>query len=89
MIKSYRKKPVVIQAVLWDGSNSALHDIAELKAACKFTLNAGTRELKIETLEGTMTTSAGDYLIKGVQGEIYPCKPDIFADTYEEVTDAD
>ncbi len=40
--------------------------------------------LKIETLEGLMIAAKGDYIIKGVQGEFYPCKPDIFAETYEE-----
>lgn len=42
-------------------------------------------EMKIETLEGTMTASPGDYVITGVKGEQYPCKPDIFEATYEEV----
>lgn len=42
-------------------------------------------ELYIKTLEGWMHVSVGDYIIQGVQGEVYPCKPDIFADTYEEV----
>lgn len=43
--------------------------------------------IKIETLKGTMKASVGDYIIKGVNGEFYPCKPDIFAKTYEEVTE--
>lgn len=43
--------------------------------------------LKIETLEGIMKASVGDYIIKGVNGEFYPCKPDIFEKTYERVTD--
>lgn len=43
--------------------------------------------LKIETLEGTMKASVGDYIIKGVNGEFYPCKPDIFEKTYERVID--
>lgn len=42
---------------------------------------------EIETLEGTMQARPGDYIIRGVQGEFYPCKPDIFAATYEEVSD--
>lgn len=42
-------------------------------------------ELRIGTLEGPLTVSPGDYIIRGVKGEIYPCKPDIFAATYEEV----
>ena len=41
--------------------------------------------LKIETLEGVMVATEGDYIIKGVQGEFYPCKPDIFLETYEEI----
>ena len=48
--------------------------------------NKGTT-LVIHTLEGDMETSIGDYIIKGVNGEFYPCKPDIFAKTYEEVTE--
>lgn len=42
-------------------------------------------KLKIKTLEGVMTADIGDYIIKGVNGEFYPCKPDIFEKTYEEV----
>lgn len=43
--------------------------------------------IAIDTLEGTMHATAGDWIIRGLQGEFYPCKPDIFAATYEEVTD--
>lgn len=43
--------------------------------------------VKIETLEGTMRANVGDYIIKGINGEFYPCKPDIFMKTYEEVTE--
>ncbi|PRS47537.1 hypothetical protein [Bacillus sp. MZGC1] len=43
------------------------------------------KEMDIETLEGTMKASPGDWIIKGVHGEIYPCKPDIFEKTYEKV----
>lgn len=43
------------------------------------------KELEIETLEGTMKANVGDYIIKGVDGEIYPCKPDIFEKTYEKI----
>lgn len=48
-------------------------------------INPGTGELVIRTLEGDMTASYGDYIIKGVKGEFYPCKPDIFNETYELV----
>ena len=85
MIKRYRKKPVTIEAVRWTGNN-----ISEI---CKFTgrdvshlLSSG--QLYIETLEGVHHASVGDYIIKGVKGEFYPCKPDIFANTYEEADHA-
>lgn len=88
----YRKKPVVIEVIQWDGTNFdeamnfmqknngnkiAYEDAEEL--ALK------TKELKIKTLEGVMTASIGDYIIKGIKGEFYPCKPDIFEATYEKV----
>ena len=87
-VRYYRKKPVVIEAVVWTGSNN--DEIAV------FTNGAGkfTREVEIygidyrlyiETLEGTMEANIGDYIIRGINGEFYPCKPDIFKITYEEV----
>ena len=79
MIKVYRKIPVEIEALKWDGEN-----FAEVKQFCP----AATwidDELSILTLEGDMSASVGDYIIKGVKGEFYPCKPDIFKLTYEEV----
>ena len=48
----------------------------------------GEHYLEIETLEGVMRANSGDYIIRGVNGEFYPCKPDIFEKTYEEVSDA-
>lgn len=84
MIKKYRKKPVEIEAVQWTGDN-----LAELRKMDGFnsvhTCFGG--RLNIKTLEGMMFASVGDYIIKGVQGEFYPCKPDIFEQTYEEVKD--
>jgi hypothetical protein len=76
----YRKKPVEIEALQWTGDN--LEDIFKFCDQAYF--NSG--QLKIETLEGTMTASIGDYIIKGVQAEFYPCKPDIFELTYDKVT---
>lgn len=78
----YRKKPVIIDAVLFDGINSA--DIHEF---CGDNVRepVGETYLEIETLEGTMKANPGDYIIKGVNGEFYPCKPDIFEKTYEKV----
>lgn len=83
MIKKYRKKPVEIEAVQWTGNN-----LAELRKMDGFDMRHVCFDgvLKIATLEGIMTASIGDYIIKGVQGEFYPCKPDIFEQTYDEVT---
>ena len=81
MIKKYRKKPVIIEAIQWTGDN--LNEIVMFTE--KHNLQCGENELKIKTLEGNMITFLGDYIIKGVRGEFYPCKPDIFEQTYEEV----
>jgi len=83
----YRKKPVIIEAWLWDESKETFS-----KIGCKSMSSEGhsshpdrLRNLRIETLEGTMTVNKGDYIIKGIKGEFYPCRPDIFKATYEEV----
>lgn len=79
----YRKKPVVIEAVLWDGCPKALKEIQDMGLSRDdFYLH---RSFMIRTLEGDMLLNIGDYLIKGVNGEFYPCKADIFKATYEEV----
>ena len=80
-VKKYRKKPVVIEACQWTGDN--VEEISEFMGESAMTQTE--EELKIFTLEGTMTASNGDFIIKGIEGEFYPCKPDIFANTYEEV----
>jgi hypothetical protein len=77
----YRKKPVVVEAVKWTGNN-----VRELTAFCD-KCRMGTGGLYIRTLEGDMRALSGDFIIKGVNGEFYPCKPDIFKKTYEEVTE--
>ena len=84
----YRKKPVVIEAIQWNGEN-----LNEVMTFCNgdasYELMArGTSELVIATLEdgesiARHVASVGDFIIKGVAGEFYPCKPDIFAATYE------
>lgn len=79
----YRKKPVVIDAIKWTGENLAA--ICYFTGICGAELKGENDTLKIKTLEGVMTASCGDYIIKGVRGEFYSCKPDIFAQTYEEV----
>jgi len=73
----FRKKPVVIEAFRWS------HDpIPEWLGSDPYEDGV---PLKIATLEGVMTAQPGDWIIRGVKGEIYPCKPDIFEATYEAV----
>lgn len=83
----YRKKPVVIEAVQYDGNFRCLDEfsINEVKHFIVSKDADGKQCIKIPTLEGEMTASVGDYIIRGVQGEFYPCKPDIFEATYEKV----
>ncbi len=83
----YRKKPVEIQAVQFDGNFRCL-DIFSIHEVGDFKLRKepnGHPYLLIPTLEGDMKCSVGDYVIKGIKGEYYPCKPDIFELTYELV----
>jgi hypothetical protein len=84
----FRKKPVVIEAVLWDGSESALAEIIGLRSECQVRCSfplLRPEPLRIETLEGEMTAQVGDWIIRGVKGELYPCRSDIFEQTYEAV----
>ena len=83
----FRKKPVVIQAFQFQQPTSV--DVApewliEAIRQSDFLVVDGMAH--ITTLEGVMTAQPGDWIIRGVKGEIYPCKPDIFAATYEPVT---
>lgn len=84
MYKQYRKKPIVIEAVLFDGNN--FKEVGEFTNHTATLQNPLSDNLIIPTLEGDHIANPGDYIIKGVQGEFYPCKPDIFAQTYEEVS---
>ncbi len=85
-MSKYRKKPIIIDAIQWNGTN--LKDVRKLcddlgvNKTCVGLDEHGN--LVIDTLEGIMRGSRGDYIIKGVKGEIYPCKPDIFIETYED-----
>jgi hypothetical protein len=77
----YRKKPVVIEATQWLGHG----DHPAVKQSASTVESDGvTPQAYIETLEGQMLVTAGDWIITGVKGEHYPCKPDIFEATYEE-----
>ena len=75
----YRKKPVVIEA--WRFHDE--EDINAIYSALGDHIGTDGESVVIYTLEGAMTVSPGDYIIRGVKGEFYPCKPDIFAATYE------
>lgn len=79
----FRKKPVVIEAVQWRGDN--LSEIAALGGVTEFGQEFLDDALMIKTLEGEMRADEGDWIIRGVKGELYPCKPDIFGATYEPV----
>lgn len=79
----FRKRPVVVEAVQFTGRAS--WRAVEALAAGGRRVHYGDELLIIETLEGDHRANVGDWIIKGVQGELYPCKPDIFAATYEEV----
>lgn len=84
----FRKKPVVIEAIELTKMNwDAITDLLGMEnwRSGKWWANPLKNEVGIVTLEGTMVASAGDWIIKGVAGEFYPCKPDIFAKTYESV----
>lgn len=81
----FRKKPVVIEAVQYTGKN--------FQEIMKFAKDSGREfgedflgdKMTIKTLEGKMTANKNDWIIKGIKGEFYPCKPDIFEQTYEPV----
>ena len=87
MIIKATKKPVTIECVKWDGEN-----IEEIKSFVGSAYIGGEndidKKLVISTLEGDMLSSIGDYIIKGVKGEFYPCKPDIFENTYDIVDES-
>ncbi len=80
MIRKYRKKPVVIEAIEWTGDN-----FGEIALFTNGSTHQQGSDLWVKTLEGGHTALKGDFIIKGVKGEFYPCKPDIFTITYEEV----
>lgn len=79
----YRKKPVVIDAVRWDGNLPTVEALMAGSTCKSVSQDLGDPGLVIETLEGNMRAEVGDWIIRGVKGELYPCKPDIFAVTYE------
>jgi len=86
MIKKYRKKPVVIEAIKWEGDNfEQIKVFMDEYNKHNVKLAEVSQTLHIQTLEGVMIADVGNWIIKGIKGEFYPCKPDIFKETYEEV----
>ncbi len=83
----YRKKPIVVDAIqLTDNNRAAVAEwLADMQVRHKvpMSFNPETGTYTIETLEGNMLARIGDFIIRGVKGELYPCKPDIFYETYE------
>ncbi len=93
-MSKFRKKPVVIDAIQWGGDNWADVSWFLIDAQAGYTFDRGPGQadrdaaLSVNTLEGSMRVSLGDWVIRGVQNECYPCKPDIFEQTYEPVEEA-
>jgi hypothetical protein len=90
----FRKKPVVIDAYRFDGTWQSVRSLNPGPNQILFVdrvRHGGytTNQLDVRTLEGTMTANEGDWIIRGVKGEFYPCRPDIFAATYEAVAEDD
>ncbi len=88
--KKYRKKPVVIDAIQFDGNYQAVFDWVaqwhdEDDGPGMWESKDAWQTLIILTLEGEMKADKGDWIIRGIKGEFYPCKPDIFEATYDEV----
>lgn len=83
----YRKKPVIIEAIQFQDDAEVITQLSDFIGDTIYVnyTNKDNPYLRIETLEGDMKASVGDYIIKGVNGEFYPCKPDIFEKTYEKV----
>lgn len=77
----YKKKPVVVEAEQWKGSNLNCNE--SLFQSDKVIIKHDGSEFLVSTLEGVMTGKMNDWLIRGVNGEFYPCKPDIFEKSYE------
>lgn len=82
MIK-YRKKPVVVEAVQFIDNPNSIEDLSRFMDETVISYAGEEPVVLIKTLEGTMMANVGDWIIKGVNGEFYPCKPDIFEKTYE------
>lgn len=92
MPQRFCKKPIEIEAIQWDGSTTTFEELELWCGDDTFFLDRVTDStvsprwydrLSVKTLEGPLYASVGDWIIRGVQGEFYPCKPDVFEKTYE------
>jgi len=82
----FRKKPIVIEAKKWLGGTTSASEIEEwTRGSGREIVWDGRTKLSVPTEEGIMTANIGDWIIRGVKDEVYPCKPDIFKATYELV----
>lgn len=84
-MNQYRKKPVVVEAIQWNGENEV--EVSRLMNEKTFSVQYPENTITIFTFEGEMTANLGDWIIKGVKGEFYPVKPDIFKETYDLVSE--
>lgn len=90
----FRKKPVVVEAIQLTETNRGeilkwAKSYARLGSLIRVVPKGGFQhQMLVHTLEGTMTADVGDWIIRGMKGEFYPCKPDVFDQTYEEASDA-
>jgi len=85
----FRKKPVVVEAFRWTGGPDQEEDpvwaVEAIKAGRMYYQGGPEPYMTIETSEGTMRANVGDWIIRGVEGELYPCRPSVFEATYEPV----
>ena len=88
-MKKFRKKPVVIEAMQWDGTMPCWERLVEFVGSDLELITIDPPCVRIPTPEGVMTASRGDWIIKGVRGEFYPCKDSVLRETYEPLEDTD
>lgn len=84
---TFRKRPILVEAIRFDATSENLAELSEFVTHRTLRFDPVREELVIETLEGDHVASKGDWIIRGVQGECYPCNPDIFRQTYDLVED--
>ena len=91
MVKKYRKVPAIVEAIQWDGHNrDEIMEFAHGQVIFKYTRIDDRKvygPLTVQTYEGLMIAHKGDYIIKGVAGEIYPCREEVFEKSFYELTD--